>query len=41
LKLFAAGSDEGEDVGINIERLGIVDVRAGFESFALIPNGPA
>jgi hypothetical protein len=40
-ELFTANSDEVEDAGINIERLGVVDDRAGFESFALIPNGPA
>jgi hypothetical protein len=40
-ELFTANSDEVEDAGINIERLGVVDDRAGFESFALIPNNPA
>jgi hypothetical protein len=38
--LFTADDDEVEDVGINSERLS-VDVLAGFEPFALIPNNPA
>jgi hypothetical protein len=32
---------EVDDVGINSERLNVFGMRAGFESFALIPNSPA
>jgi hypothetical protein len=36
--LLAAGLDEVEEIGLNGERPGVIGKRAGFESFALIPN---